>query len=432
LGSKLLGVGARFFAPGILCLLVAAPACAGAQKMTLPQIVNLSLRENGGLKAFRQEKGIHEAEREKADLLPNPVLELEGATGALTGSPDENSLGLGLSQEFLLGDKRAKRRAVAELELELYRWQLAERERVLRERVASAFYDALLAEGRRDLNARVTALNRQLLEVTGERLAVGDIPELEMNLVKLELARGENAGIEVERSVVQNRARLAAAIGVPAAAAPELIGSLDAQLSLGKSLAELKQTALSARPDLKTLAAEKSKGEAELVLARADAISNLTAGVTLRRDSTSTEIGGLQAKDTAYTVGVRLSMPLPVFDRNQAGLSAARAKLQSAQTSWVAAALGVEGEVEEAYAALLNSDKTLSLYRTGIIPQLAENLSLTQEAYRLGEVGILAVLAEQRKFFEVNDGYLAAQHARQSALVKLEAAVATELNGGMQ
>jgi cobalt-zinc-cadmium efflux system outer membrane protein len=74
----------------------------------------------------------------------------------------------------------------------------------------------------------------------------------------------------------------------------------------------------------------------------------------------------------------------------------------------------------------------LALYKADIIPQLEENLKLTQEAYRLGEVGILAVIQEQKKFFEVNDGYLTALHDRQSALVKLESAVATELTGGVQ
>jgi len=57
---------------------------------------------------------------------------------------------------------------------------------------------------------------------------------------------------------------------------------------------------------------------------------------------------------------------------------------------------------------------------------------LTSEAYRLGEVGILAVIQEQKKFFEVNDGYLTALHDRQTAFVKLESAVATDLSGGAQ
>ena len=63
---------------------------------------------------------------------------------------------------------------------------------------------------------------------------------------------------------------------------------------------------------------------------------------------------------------------------------------------------------------------------------MTENLKLTQEAYRLGEVGILSAIEEQKKFFEVNDGYLTALHYRNLALAKLETAVAANFSGGGQ
>ncbi|WP_272946183.1 TolC family protein [Geobacter sp. OR-1] len=93
----------------------------------------------------------------------------------------------------------------------------------------------------------------------------------------------------------------------------------------------------------------------------------------------------------------------------------------------LAAGRDVEREIETACANLQNSEKILSLYTTSIIPQLEENLQLTREAYSLGEVGILAVIQEQKKFFEINEGYLSALHDRQTAMVRLEAAVGSAL-----
>ena len=58
--------------------------------------------------------------------------------------------------------------------------------------------------------------------------------------------------------------------------------------------------------------------------------------------------------------------------------------------------------------------------------------SLARPERQHGEVGILAVIQEQKKFFEVNEGYLTALHDRQTAFAKLESAVATELTGGVQ
>ena len=134
----------------LLCLAATLPAFAAEKTYTIPQVVAYALQHNGGLSAFREEKGIRDAGKVRAGLLPNPTLDFEAGTGALTGSSDENSLSLGVSQEFFLAGKRDKRLTIAERELEIYRWQLADRERVLREEVKTAFYDAILANKRTD------------------------------------------------------------------------------------------------------------------------------------------------------------------------------------------------------------------------------------------------------------------------------------------
>jgi outer membrane protein, heavy metal efflux system len=432
LGTTVFVRGARLLVPGILCFLTSAPVFAETQTLALAQVVEVSLQNNGDLKSFREEKGIRDAGKVRAGLLPNPTLDFEAGTGALTGSSAENNLSLGVSQEFFLAGKREKRLTIAERELEMYRWQLADRERLLRIEVKAAYYDVVLARQRIALSDRSIALNRQLLEVTKERLAAGDIPELEMNLVKVELARGEGARMDVEKALIQNQAKLWTLMGLPPGEYPSFAGTLEAEIPMTKNLVDLKQLAHEKRTDLKALEAEKSRGEADITLARAEGIPNLTAGLAFRRDATSMEIGGIEGQDTAYTIGLKLSMPIPLFDRNQAGVQEAKAKKSSTESRLLAATRAVEREVETAYASLLNTDKILSLYKSNIIPQLEENLKLTQEAYQLGEVGILAVIQEQKKFFEINDGYLASLHDRQAALVKLETAVATELTGGVQ
>ncbi len=432
MGTTAFGKRARLFMPGILCVLVSVPVFAETQRLGLPQVVEVSLKNNGGLKSFREEKGIRDAGKVRAGLLPNPTLDFEAGTGALTGSRAENNLSLGVSQELFLAGKRQKRLAIAEQELEMYRWQLADRERLLLGEVKSAFYDVILAEQRIVLLDRAIALNRQLLDVTKERLVAGDIPELEMNLAQVELARSEGARIDFEKTLNRNQAKLWTVMGILPGENPWISGSFAAETGMAKNLPDLKQLAQVKRPDLQALDAEKSRGESDIILAKADGIPSITVGLALRRDTSAMEIGGIEGKDTGYTIGLKLSMPIPVFDRNQAGVQEAKAKKSSSESRLTAAARNAEREVETAYASLLNAEKILSLYKSSIIPQLEENLKLTQEAYRLGEVGILAVIQEQKKFFEVSDGYLTALHDRQVALVTLESAVATELTGGVQ
>jgi len=432
LGTTVSGRGARLLVSGILCLLTSATVFAETQKLALPQVIEFSLQNNGDLKSFREEKGIRDAGKIRAGLLPNPTLDFEAGTGALTGSSAENSLSLGVSQEFFLAGKRGKRLAVAERELEMYRWQLADRERLLREEVKTAFSDVLLTQQRVVLSNRSIALNQQLLDVSKERLAAGDIPELEMNLVKVELARSEGFRIDAEKALNRNQAKLRTLMGLSPGESPTIAGVLETDIVLTNNLLDLKQLALGKRPDLKALEAEKGRAESDIILAQAEGIPNITAGLAVSRDTTAMEIGGVEGKDTAYIIGLKLSMPIPVFDRNKAGVQEARAKRSSTENRLLAATRNTEREIETAYASLLNAEKVISLYKSSIIPQLEENLKLTQEAYRLGEVGILAVIQEQKKFFEVSEGYLTALHDRQIALVKLESASASELTGGVQ
>jgi cobalt-zinc-cadmium efflux system outer membrane protein len=419
-----------------VCILTGGtPALAGEKVFNLHQAVEFSLHNNGELKALREEKGVHEAGRIKAGLYPNPVLELEGRTGELTGSRSENSISVGVSQEFLTMGKRGKRLQVAEKEIESFDRQVDNSGRLLEEEVKTIFYDLLLAEKRVELAERSIALTTQLLEVTKLRLEAGDIPELEMNLARVEVARSEGRKVDAERELYPSRARLLALMGIPANEEVRFSGSLEAK-PFAKNLGELKSWALAKRPDIRALEAEKAKGDAGIALARAERIPNVTAGLGYQHENSVVEVGGVEGKNSDNLIGLKISIPIPFFDRNQAGIREAQARKGSAENRYAFARLTVERQVEADFARLTTAEKFLSIYTRDIIPQLEENLKLVQEAYRLGEVGILTVIEEQKKFFEVNDGYLSALHSRQTALVKLEAAVGADLSiettGGVQ
>lgn len=432
MGTTVFTRGAWLLVPGFLCLFMSTSACANGQTLSLFQAVEYSLQNNGEIKALREEKGIREAAKVKAGLLPNPTLEMDGGSGALTGNSAENNLSLGVSQEILLAGKREKRLTIAERELEMYRWQLMDRERLLRDEVKSTFYDLVLAEKRLKLSKSFISLNQQLFDVTKERLKHNDIPELEVNLAQVELARSAGKKMEAEKKLKQDQAKLFQLMGLPLGENPAMSGEFSKRIFLKKDLVVLKRLAYENRPDIKALKAEKIRGDSGITLAEAEKIPNLTAGLAVKRDTTSNEFGGVQESDTAYTVGLKLSVPIPLFDRNQAGIQEAHAKKSSAETRLLSVIQRVERETETAHADFLNAESILAMYQADILTQLEKNLKLTQEAYRLGEVGILAVIEEQKKFFEVNDGYLTALRDRQTALLKLETAVATDLAGGVQ
>lgn len=429
------------FVSGAVHLLLAAAilvprgASGEVRPLDLSRAVEYALANNGELQALRAEKEVARAGVERAALFTNPTLDLSADTGAMTGSSDENTASIGLSQEFPTGGKRAKRRAVAEREMEEVLQQIADRERLLALEVKSTFAELMLAQKRRELALRAVELNGKLLEITQERLAAGDIPELEVNLARVEVARSEGRKIEAERGLDPLQARLRALLGLPAGDDVGFEGSPERH-PLAVTPAELTRLALENRPDLKALRAARAGRDAAVALAEAERIPNVTLGVgyTHERSVDATGLGEEKTRDNL--VGIKLSIPIPLFDRNQAGIREARAREQSAGHRLEFARAGVAREVEGDYARLAAADKALDLYAGSILPQLEENLKLTREAYQLGEAGILPVIEEQKKYIEVHDGYLAALAERQTALARLEASVGIDFqnktSGGAQ
>lgn len=72
MGTTVSGRRARLLVPSILCLITSVPVLAAeTQQLALPQAIEASLQNNGELKSFREEKGIRDAGKTRAGLLPN-------------------------------------------------------------------------------------------------------------------------------------------------------------------------------------------------------------------------------------------------------------------------------------------------------------------------------------------------------------------------
>ena len=414
----------------LLQVLICLPALAEPVPRTINEIVALALKQSAELAALEKEAAAKQALAIQSGTLTNPTLELQGSTGSLSGSPDERSASIGINQEIPLNGKLRLRREAGQREAEAAQRQRDNAARLLKEEVSTLAFDLDLADKRRELAADLVGLNRDLVSIAEERFKAGDIPELELNLAKVELARAESRRLQAERESLPLRIRISSLTGLNEAAfnlAEDLFVPVVSQTSQ-----ELLKQALAARPDLQALVLERNKAETETRLAVAESIPNPTVGFFAQRQRSATELGDLSSISSNTQLGVRLSMPIPVFDRNQGGRAASRSRLGAAGSRYLALERTVTAEVESAFSRLSASERILALFKQGIIPQLTENLKLTQEAYRLGEVGILAVIEEQKKFCEVNDGYLAALHGRRVAFVKLESATAIDLSGGVQ
>src|SRR3972149_6185570 len=174
-----LGFSIRSTFSALLAFLLAinvATASAAEKVFGLAEVLSHALENNGEIKALRAERGLREAAKIRAGLLPNPSLEFEGAGDFLFANEGERSFSAAYSQEMLTAGKRTKRLKVAGKDLEEYGHRIADAERLLAEEVKIAFYDLLLVEDRLKLAGRFVEINEQLLRIARDRLEAGGIP----------------------------------------------------------------------------------------------------------------------------------------------------------------------------------------------------------------------------------------------------------------
>lgn len=297
----------------LLCLLLAGPA--GAQGLSLDQALDAAFSQNPDFAAIGREIGIAEGERQQAGLIPNPELswEVEDTRRATSTTT------VTLSQALELGGKRGARIEVAKAGQAIARLELERQRNSLRADVIQAFHAALRAQTALELAQQSQALTERGLRVVEGRVRAGQSSPVEATRAQVQLAQAEAAvrRARTERGVAnQVLARLTGS-------AEARFDRLDASnLSPGPApqaeplLAKVEQTA-----EWRLAAAQIERGDASLGSEKAQRIPNLTVS-----------LGSQYSREDRERVNVvGLSMPLPLFDRNQGNVLAAARRADQAR-----------------------------------------------------------------------------------------------------
>ena len=405
----------------LLCLVAVA---AGAEEaVPFRALLDSAVKNDPETVALREELEVRKSGVVRARTLPNPTLETELVTGRLTGSPDEGRYGLGINQEFPLWGKRANRQKAAEAVVRETEARLSARERVIAAEVRSRYLPVVLIEERRQIAEDAANLAKGLREVAESRFAEGDIPEYELNLAKAEEAAAENRKRETEREEAATKRELLLLVGLP----EETVLPKGNFRPATPPEAELVSAALAQRPEVLAAQAEKDRAEAETLLAKREYLPDLTAGISVQRETSATDIDGRTFKDRATLIGLKFSMPIPVFDRNAAGIREAAARVHGAEERRRLLRGRIEREVKAAYQDLEAATKSLRYFEEKVLPPMRENVSVMQEAYQLGEAGISSVIQEQRKLLEALDTRHLLLKGVREAETKLETVAALPL-----
>ncbi|AMK30568.1 Heavy metal RND efflux outer membrane protein [Pseudomonas putida] len=386
----------------LLCLLLAGPA--GAQGLSLDQALDAAFSQNPDFAAIGREIGIAEGERRQAGLIPNPELSWE----VEDTRRDTSTTTVTLSQALELGGKRGARIEVAEAGQAIARLELERQRNSLRADVIQAFHAALRAQTALELAQQSQALTERGLRVVEGRVRAGQSSPVEATRAQVQLAQAEAAvrRARTERGVAnQVLARLTGS-------AEARFDRLDASnLSPGPApqaeplLAKVEQTA-----EWRLAAAQIERGDASLGSEKAQRIPNLTVS-----------LGSQYSREDRERVNVvGLSMPLPLFDRNQGNVLAAARRADQARDLRNAVELRLRSETRSALEQWGTAMGEVQAYDRTILPAAQQAVDTATRGFEMGKFAFLDVLDAQRTLIEARGLYLEALAQATDARAQVE------------
>ncbi|MFM8498073.1 MAG: TolC family protein [Planctomycetia bacterium] len=322
-------------------LLAVAPKGAAAD-LSLESAVQTALMSNRDLLAARF--AVHKAEGRlrQAGLLPNPELEFNGFSDFVSSTDGEGEFVVGLHQELPLTSRLSISREISRVGVAEALREVRNYERLLISRVQALYVRSQAARLRAGAAGTAKFDAAKSAELAATRLSAGQGTLAESALARVEEQRwgtmATTASTEAETLLLD----LKTALGMSAGEPLMLSESLDSVLRTLQSRAN--QSRPSYRPDVELALLALDRAGAETRLAKASAWEGVRVGIEYMQDRGVDAPGGI---DTGYFLGVKVSLPLPVWDQKKGEIQAS----QAAEEERAARVRALELEVANGIAA---------------------------------------------------------------------------------
>jgi cobalt-zinc-cadmium efflux system outer membrane protein len=259
-----------------------------------------------------------------------------------------------VQQLIRLAGKRNKQLAIAKTNTDLASDRFYDLLRTLTYQLRTTFYDLFYAYRSLDVyNEEITTL-QQTVNLYQQQYDKGNVPLKDLTRLKAYLFNLTNERQQLRRRIIDGQADLIILMNSTPATIirPILAPDAPAQFAVGRlDLNQLYQLAEQHRFDLKGYRDLAKQEQQNLVLQKALAVPDLTLQGTYDRNGSY----------IPNYVGVGVGISLPVLNKNQGNIQAAKIRTQSSQQVLNAFTLQVDSDVQRAYA---KAQQTEQLYQT--------------------------------------------------------------------
>ncbi|WP_447971277.1 TolC family protein [Nitrospira sp. M1] len=391
------------------------------ESLSIDQAVEIALETNPDLLATRQELEVARGRKVNAFLFNrfNPTVNGQIWNRKNPGSGNVTDSQVGLSQEIEIAGQRGLRREEAIRNVFRVEAQVKNRERLITGQVKRVFVQTLALKKVLQLRKKIETLNQRIRDASQARFKAGVIPIMEYNLAEIRYGQARKETFVAEAAFQNSLVALRRLLGWKTIRAIELKGQLKNSVKV-VSLPKLLQLAQAQRPDLLMAKREVSRVEAAIDLTRRLILPNPTF-----QGFYSTETEGPEGASTLLGGGI--TIPFPIFDRNQGELVTQGGKLNQGRHQIVSVTRTIEQEVKTAFQGYQAARQSLEVFEAEVLERIDQNFRFIEIAYREGKIGLLQLIVVQDDLITAQLSYVDSLGEFRTAEVNLEQAVGDTL-----
>ena len=307
---------------------------------------------------------------------------------------------LQITQLIELEAKRAARISAAERGRDIAAAELALKRADLHASVVSAFHEVLLAQEQVVLANDSVELARRAAGAAGKRVQAGKVSPVEETKARVAEAAARLDAAQAAASLRSSRQRLAATWGD----ATPRFGRLQSSANVGSDIPatpvlEALLLRLAASPSVRRAQVEVQRRRALSDIERSRQTPDLSVSLGLKRDE---QLGRSQAV-------IGLSIPLPLFDRNQGNLLEALRREDKSRDELAAADIQLKTALTQSWGRLDTASTEARTIRDDVLPGAQSAYDAASKGFELGKFNFLDVLDAQRTLFQAKSQYLRAR-----------------------
>ncbi len=364
---------------------------------SLLQAIEIAIENNPELAKFRLELAVAEARLKQAGLWDNPTFtaESENFSGDNPGfSRSENTFSL--SQPFSLSGKRDSRKEIALLELEIAQLDYDAKRMDVILAVEVTVWDILIAQQNIEFAKQAKEIAQDVYKLKQSKIEDGASNSFEEFLsIEIEFSETEMDLLNAQKELKIAKKQLALLLGDSEIYPGECRECLERDYKMPE-YAALKNCLLENNPTLLAHKIKKEQGNYLLKYAKSERIPDVELSFGVRQFN----------EDDTYSLVGGLSVPLPLFNRNQGGIQEALVNQKKIEVDGNAERNRYLLELTEHYRTFKIIEQEITVLRDRILPKAEQMLKKTLEEYEKQEVDYLGVLEARRKLIDTQKKYI--------------------------